>query len=141
MGAPYQAMPEVCKGREMTPTPINLSKATPREIECAVAQYVAGWTKVGKSRGCPPGGSGVYPDTGIPRYLSDAEAILGLLEKADFDAVDCFREDMEGKKRWSVQLYDYDDNGGVHFHGHGDTFPLAAATALLRAAGVECGEG
>lgn len=125
----------------MTPTPINLSKSTPREIERLLAVHVAGWKPTNRDHGFAD-----YKDErGIPRYsfdvpsyLSDAGAILGLLEKEL--AISITRIEPAAPNTWRVDIFK-GSLQGKSIGAVGNTFPLAAATALLRAAGVECGEG
>ena len=132
-------------------TPLSLSKSSPAEINAAVAEYCAGAYLAVPHDTCAT----VYWDEEdeynyeseiCPDYLHDANAVLPLLEKTGYDAIDLFREMRGNKMAWGCQLYDWDaegedlDSTKPMVHGTGPTFCLAAIAALLRAAGVKVEE-
>jgi len=116
----------------------KLVKPSDRELDEAVAEYVAGWRRVhGEWRS--PQKSDAIERTGIctdelehpPFYSTRADAVLPLLEKMVW-----FYVETQNSSVWLVHV----STGNLsedHYKARADTFPRAICLALLRAHGVE----
>ena len=119
------------------------------ELEAAVAEKVAGWKPTQGDHDCSKAYEQVFgqqlPVESLhPRYLTDANAVIALLEKEGYDATDVFREEMDGKIQWSCQVYDWDDHPAESkkppFGATARSFNRAIALCLLAAHGHDCGK-
>lgn len=130
----------------MNPT-LNLSTATGQEIEAAVAEHVAGWTRFGmyshiasgkQLLGCHDVLHGTPPEDRdkpeddqrylpVPNYLTDSNAVLALLEKYSGSCVDVSFDREE--REWTVNL------AGHCPMEFSTSFCRAACICLLKASG------
>ena len=112
---------------------------TDAELSALVAEKVAGYTNVHTPKtmsawGNPPD---LKMGSWIPDYLHDANAVIGLLERADeWEAHRREFEDEEGFRVRYIVHVSLDKSAGGEY---ADTFCRAACLALLKAHGATNG--
>lgn len=114
---------------------INLKTASLEQISAAVAEHVAGWTRVDPSWPWKDNKGTWCADCEIPKFATSFDAVFPLLEK--FGSWDM---------NWHattkiVWVWVYTAGKCERFDGHAGAAPLAACIALLRAHGVTVVDG
>lgn len=122
---------------------MTLTNPTDTELSAAVAEHVAGWTRVLSRPGLwtPPPSKNLMERgrylTEIPPYATSADAVLPLLKKYDFTVAHLKGPPWEAIG-FEVCIHRDDGQALVNNEGHDFiSFPRAACIALLRAHGHE----
>lgn len=125
---------------------MTLAELTDAALSALVAEKVAGWKQNNESWFAPEGGlwskfrrvgvlvrynERIPDDQIIPDYATDANAVLGLLEKGHHDVTVHF---VQTADLWCVTLQDR-FIGGREVEGKADSLCRSACYALLRAHG------
>lgn len=130
------------------PAKLTLTRPTDAEINAAVAVTCDGWRRHdyvscgGSPTYCWQKGD--FQRAEPTHYLTDSNAVIKLLEKSGYDAVDVSREIENGQMKWVAHLYDWDLTDDEErtppskcpAHGIADTFNRAACFSLLKANGI-----
>lgn len=120
---------------------MKLTNPTDEQLNKAFAEKVAGWSPAITDKSCCYDGDGNHCYwSDVPPFTQSADAVLPWLEKFDTEInYPCWR-DIKGKpnhrvKFWHVSITNPD--GSSERNANAQSFPRAAAIALLRAHGVE----